>query len=60
MTDLTPTFSELLRSKSPSSKLSTGYMTTEIADEFLKEAYRIVLPTIITLHPHSDTNNHPN
>ncbi|TPR09849.1 SnoaL-like domain family protein [Aspergillus niger] len=41
MTDLTPTFSELLRSKSPSSKLSTGYMTTEIADEFLKEAYRI-------------------
>ncbi|GKZ29977.1 hypothetical protein AbraIFM66950_007315 [Aspergillus brasiliensis] len=41
MTDLTPTLSSLLSSKSPSSKLSTGYMTTEIADEFLKEAYRI-------------------
>ncbi|OJZ86538.1 hypothetical protein ASPFODRAFT_716679 [Aspergillus luchuensis CBS 106.47] len=41
MTDLTPTFSQLVHSKSPTSKLSTGYMTTEIADEFLKEAYRI-------------------
>ncbi|PWY70012.1 hypothetical protein BO83DRAFT_363677 [Aspergillus eucalypticola CBS 122712] len=41
MTDLTPTFTQLVHSKSPTSKLSTGYMTTEIADEFLKEAYRI-------------------
>ncbi|OOF96486.1 hypothetical protein ASPCADRAFT_144966 [Aspergillus carbonarius ITEM 5010] len=41
MTDLTPTLTELLQQRQNASKLSTGYMTTEIADEFLKEAYRI-------------------
>ncbi|PWY74535.1 putative snare protein [Aspergillus sclerotioniger CBS 115572] len=41
MTDLTPTLTELLQQRQNTSKLSTGYMTTEIADEFLKEAYRI-------------------
>ncbi|PWY64271.1 hypothetical protein BO70DRAFT_207716 [Aspergillus heteromorphus CBS 117.55] len=41
MTDLTPTLGQLLQGKSAGPKLSEGYITTEIADEFLKEAYRI-------------------
>ncbi|RAL03452.1 putative SNARE protein (Ufe1) [Aspergillus ibericus CBS 121593] len=41
MTDLTPTLTDLLQQSTSTPKLSTGYMTTEIADEFLKEAYRI-------------------
>ncbi|PYH93244.1 hypothetical protein BO71DRAFT_381982 [Aspergillus ellipticus CBS 707.79] len=41
MTDLTPTLGQLLQGKPASPKLSDGYITTEIADEFLKEAYRI-------------------
>ncbi|GKZ16538.1 hypothetical protein AbraIFM66951_000229 [Aspergillus brasiliensis] len=69
MTDLTPTLSSLLSSKSPSSKLSTGYMTTEIADEFLKEAYRInnhitsLLSYLQTIRPSylslTTTSKHP-
>lgn len=57
MTDLTPTFTQLVHSKSPTSKLSTGYMTTEIADEFLKEAYRIVCHPPLSIH-HILTNTH--
>ncbi|RAL11710.1 putative SNARE protein (Ufe1) [Aspergillus homomorphus CBS 101889] len=41
MTDLTPTLRDLLQSKSNASRLSKGYLSTETADEFLKEAYRI-------------------
>ncbi|OJK03636.1 hypothetical protein ASPACDRAFT_49741 [Aspergillus aculeatus ATCC 16872] len=41
MTDLTPTLHELLKSKPNAPRLSKGYLSTEAADEFLKEAYRI-------------------
>ncbi|RAH47078.1 putative SNARE protein (Ufe1) [Aspergillus brunneoviolaceus CBS 621.78] len=41
MTDLTPTLHELLKSKPNAPRLSKGYLSTETADEFLKEAYRI-------------------
>jgi hypothetical protein len=42
MTDLTPTFTDLLHRENNSLSLATRPLTTETADEFLKEAYRIV------------------
>ncbi|PYI33879.1 hypothetical protein BP00DRAFT_391586 [Aspergillus indologenus CBS 114.80] len=43
MTDLTPTLRELLKSQPNAPRLSNGHhhLSTETADEFLKEAYRI-------------------
>ncbi|KAL2834249.1 hypothetical protein BDW59DRAFT_168584 [Aspergillus cavernicola] len=42
MTDLTPSFANLLHKQNSSLSLYTRPLTTETADEFLKEAYRIV------------------
>ncbi|KAL3470161.1 hypothetical protein BJX99DRAFT_251426 [Aspergillus californicus] len=41
MTDLTPTFTELLHKQNSSLSLYNRPLNTETADEFLKEAYRI-------------------
>ncbi|KAL4807253.1 snare-complex protein syntaxin-18 N-terminus-domain-containing protein [Aspergillus unguis] len=41
MTDLTSTFTDLLQKQDKSLSLHTQPLTTETADEFLKEAYRI-------------------
>jgi hypothetical protein len=52
MTDLTPALNELLSSRNSPSipDKATRRPSTEPADEFLKEAYRIVRPSL-TLHP---------
>ncbi|KAL4943197.1 hypothetical protein BDV06DRAFT_211238 [Aspergillus oleicola] len=41
MSDLTPTFSELVQQNNKSASLYNRPLTTKTADEFLKEAYRI-------------------
>ncbi|KAL4947185.1 snare-complex protein syntaxin-18 N-terminus-domain-containing protein [Aspergillus filifer] len=41
MTDLTPTFAELVQQHNKSASLYSRPLTTKTADEFLKEAYRI-------------------
>ncbi|KAI9375338.1 hypothetical protein BJX61DRAFT_531658 [Aspergillus egyptiacus] len=57
MTDLTPTFAELLHKRDSSLSLSTRPLTTETADEFLKEAYRIKNNT--THNRNLSTQNEP-
>lgn len=42
MSDLTPTFTDLLHKQDKSLSLHSRPLTTKTADEFLKEAYRIV------------------
>ncbi|RAH86590.1 hypothetical protein BO86DRAFT_395213 [Aspergillus japonicus CBS 114.51] len=76
MTDLTPTLRELLKSKPNAPRLSNGHhhLSTETADEFLKEAYRInnhitsllhylhrIRPSYlsITNHNHNHNTNKP-
>lgn len=42
MSELTPTFTDLLHKQDKSLSLHPRPLTTKTADEFLKEAYRIV------------------
>ncbi|KAL2815289.1 hypothetical protein BJX63DRAFT_420391 [Aspergillus granulosus] len=73
MTDLTPTFTDLLHRKNKSLSLATRPLTTETADEFLKEAYRInthitsllsylhkIRPSYLSISTHSSTTSSRN
>ncbi|KAL2856659.1 snare protein [Aspergillus pseudoustus] len=73
MTDLTPTFTDLLHKENKSLSLATRPLTTETADEFLKEAYRInthiasllsylhkIRPSYLSISTHSSTTNNRN
>ncbi|KAJ0421708.1 snare-complex protein syntaxin-18 N-terminus-domain-containing protein [Aspergillus carlsbadensis] len=70
MTDLTPTFTNLLLRENKSLSLATRPLTTETADEFLKEAYRInthitsllsylhkIRPSYLSISTHSNTTS---
>ncbi|CEL01136.1 hypothetical protein ASPCAL00728 [Aspergillus calidoustus] len=70
MTDLTPTFTDLLHRENKSLSLATRPLTTETADEFLKEAYRInthitsllsylhkIRPSYLSISAHSSTTS---
>ena len=61
MTDLTPNLSQLVTSRHGPSIPSQKALrtTTETADEFLKEAYRIVSNHHTTHHTHNHTANNP-
>ncbi|KAL3467082.1 snare-complex protein syntaxin-18 N-terminus-domain-containing protein [Aspergillus heterothallicus] len=73
MTDLTPTFTELLHKENKRLSLATRPLTTETADEFLKEAYRInthiasllsylhkIRPSYLSTSTHSSSRNNRN
>ncbi|PYH85203.1 hypothetical protein BO82DRAFT_302353 [Aspergillus uvarum CBS 121591] len=74
MTDLTPTLHELLKSKPNAPRLSNRHhhLSTETADEFLKEAYRInnhitsllhylhrIRPSYLSITNHNHNTNKP-
>ncbi|BCS18308.1 putative SNARE protein (Ufe1) [Aspergillus puulaauensis] len=69
MSDLTPTFTDLLHKQDKSLSLHSRPLTTKTADEFLKEAYRInthissllahlhkIRPSYLSISTHSATN----